>query len=84
VLIVLFLIGNAICITIRVKDIISLVKRFTLLYTINLMLLALRKHINLIASIFKVRLSASTSIHEWLGSVVIAKGLVYIIAALSS
>jgi hypothetical protein len=84
VLIVLFLIGNAICITIRVKDIASLVKRFTLLYIINLMLLALKECINLIASIFKVRLSAFASMHEWLGSVVIAKGLVYIVIALSS
>ena len=48
------------------------------------MLLALKERINLIASIFKVRLSASTSIHKWLGSVVIAKDLVYIAAALSS
>jgi hypothetical protein len=67
-----------------VKDIISLVKRFTLLYIINLMLLALRERINLIASIFKVRLSAFTSMHEWLGSVVIVKGVVYIAVALSS
>jgi hypothetical protein len=83
-LVILFLVGNAICITIKVKDIVSLVKRFALLYIINLMLLALRERINLIASIFKVRLSASISIHEWLRSVVIAKGLVYIAAALSS
>jgi len=84
ILVILFLVGNAICIIIKVKDIASLVKRFTLLYTINLMLLALRERINLIASIFKVRLSAFASMHEWLGSVVIAKGLVYITAALSS
>jgi hypothetical protein len=84
ILVILFLIGNAICITIRVKDIASLVKRFTLLYTINLMLLALRERINLIASIFKVWLSAFTSMHEWLGSVVMAKGLVHIVVALSS
>lgn len=83
-LVVLFLIGNAICITVKVKDIVSLVKRSTLLYTINLILLALGERINPIASIFRVRLSASTSIHKWLGSVVIAKGLVYITAALSS
>jgi hypothetical protein len=84
ILVILFLVGNATCITIKVKDITSLIKRFTLLYIINLMLLALRERINLIASIFKVRLSASTSMHEWLKSVIIAKGLVYIIAALSS
>jgi hypothetical protein len=83
-LVVLFLVRNAICITIKVKDIASLVKRSALLYTINLMPLALRERINPIASIFRVRLSASASIHEWLGSVVMAKGLVHIAAALSS
>ena len=83
-LVVLFLVENTIYITIRVKDIISLVERFTLLYIINLILLALGEYINPIASIFRVRLSASTSIYKWLGSVVIAKGLVYIVAALSS
>jgi hypothetical protein len=54
ILVILFLVRNAICITIKVKDIASLVKRFALLYTINLMPLALRKRINPIASIFKV------------------------------
>jgi hypothetical protein len=67
-----------------VKDIISLIKRSTLLYIINLMLLALKEHINSIASIFKIRLSAFINIYKWLESVIIAKGLVYIIAALSS
>jgi len=64
ILVVLFLVRNAICITIRVKDVASLVKRSALLCTINLMLLALGERMNPIASIFRVRLSASTSIHE--------------------
>jgi hypothetical protein len=82
--VVLFLVENAIYITIRVKDVASLIKRSALLYIINLMPLALREHINLIASIFRIRLSAFINIYKWLGSVVIAKGLVYIAAALSS
>jgi hypothetical protein len=84
ILVVLFLMGNVICITVRVKDIVSLIKRSALLYTINLMLLALGERINFIASISRVRLSASASMHEWLRSVVMAKGLVHIAAALSS
>jgi hypothetical protein len=64
ILVILFLVRNAICITIKVKDIASLIKRFALLYIINLMLLALREYINLIASIFKVQLSASINIHK--------------------
>ena len=84
VLVILFLVENAIYITIRVKDIISLVKCSTLLYIINLMLLALEEYINPIASISRVRLSVSINIYKWLKSVIIAKGLVYIIVALSS
>jgi hypothetical protein len=84
ILVALFLMGNAIYIIIRVKDIISLVERSTLLYIINLMLLALGECINPMASIFRVRLSAFISIYKWLRSIVITKGLVYIVAALSS
>jgi hypothetical protein len=83
-LVVFFLVGNAIRTTVGVKDIASLVKRSALLCTINLMPLALGKRMNPMASIFGVRLSASASMHEWLGSVVMAEGLVYIAAALSS
>jgi hypothetical protein len=54
ILVILFLVRNTICITIRVKDIISLVKYSTLLYIINLILLALGEYINPIASIFRV------------------------------
>jgi hypothetical protein len=82
-LIVLFLLKNVICITVKIKDILSLVKRFALLYIINLILLALGERINPIASIFSVRLSAFASMHKWLRSVVITEGLVYIAAALS-
>jgi hypothetical protein len=83
-LVVLFLVGNAIFITVGVKDIASLVERSALLCTINLMPLALGERMNPIASIFRVRLSASASMHEWLGSVVMAEGVVHIAAALSS
>ena len=64
VLVVLFLMGNIIYITIRVKDIASLIERSALLYIINLMPLALEEHINPIASIFKVQLSASANIYK--------------------
>ena len=63
VLVVLFLMGNIIYITVGVKDIASLIERSALLYIINLMPLALRERINPIASIFRVRLSASINIH---------------------
>jgi hypothetical protein len=83
-LVVLFLLKNAIYITVKVKNILSLIKRSALLYIINLIPLALRERINLMASIFSVRLSAFASMHKWLGSVVVTEGLVHIAAALSS
>jgi hypothetical protein len=64
ILVILFLVRNIIYITIGVKDIISLVKRSTLLYIINLILLALEEYINPIASISRVWLSISTSIYK--------------------
>jgi hypothetical protein len=63
-LVILFLVGNAVCLSIKVKDIISLIKRFGLLYIINLIPLALGEYINLIASFYGVRLSAYISIYE--------------------
>lgn len=82
VLVVLFLVGNAICIT--TKDVASLVERSALLYTINLVPLALGERMNPVASICRVRLTSSSSMHEWLGSVVIAEGLVHATAAIYS
>jgi hypothetical protein len=82
ILVILFLVGNAIYITIGVKDITSLVKRSILLYIINLILLALGEYINPITSIFRIRLSISTSIYKWLKNIIIAKNIVYIIVAL--
>lgn len=44
----------------------------------------LREHINLVANFYKVKLKAYTSMHKWLRRVVIAKGLIYLVAAISS
>jgi hypothetical protein len=63
-LVVLFLVGNAICIIIKMKDITSLVRCSALLCIINLILLALRERINSIASIFSVRLSTFASMYK--------------------
>jgi hypothetical protein len=49
-LIVTFMVKNVICFTLEVKDITSLVKRFSVICIINLILLALREYINIIAS----------------------------------
>jgi hypothetical protein len=55
-LISIFIVRNIIYLTLKVKDIISLiniitlVKRFSVIYIINLILLALREYINIITS----------------------------------
>jgi hypothetical protein len=83
-LVVLFLIGNAVCLSVEVKDVASLIKRSGLLCIINLVPLALGEHMNLVANFCGVRLKAYASMHEWLGRVVIAKGLIHLMAAISS
>ncbi|KAH8650328.1 hypothetical protein BGZ60DRAFT_389188 [Tricladium varicosporioides] len=83
-LVVLFLVGNAVCLSVKVKDAASLTKRSGLLCIINLVPLALGEHMNLLASFLGVRLSAYASMHEWLGRVVMAEGLIHSVAAISS
>jgi hypothetical protein len=50
---------------------------------INLMPLVLGEHINFIANRCGVNLKAYTYMYKWLRGVVILKGLVYIMAAVS-
>jgi len=83
-LVILFLVRNAVCLSVEVKDVASLTKRSCLLYIINLVLLALGEYMNLVANFCGVRLRAYASMHEWLGRVVLAKGLIYLVAAISS
>ena len=82
ILIILFLVVNIIYIT--TKDITSLIERFTLLYIINLVLLALRKRINPMASIYKVKFASLFRIYEQLKSIVIAEDLIHVITAIYS
>jgi hypothetical protein len=49
-LIITFIVKNVICFILEVKDVISLMKRFSVIYIINLILLALKEYINIIAS----------------------------------
>jgi hypothetical protein len=83
ILIMLFLVGNILCITIRVKDIPELVRRSGLMSTISLMPLSLGAHMNLIASRCGLRLDVYARIHRWLGRTAIIEGLVHTAAAAS-
>jgi hypothetical protein len=49
-LVIAFIVKNVICFTLEVKDITGLVKRFSVICTINLVLLALRGYMNIVAS----------------------------------
>jgi hypothetical protein len=63
-LVILFLVKNAICLSVKVKDVTSLIKRSGLLCIINLILLALGEHINLVASFCGVKLKAYANMHK--------------------
>lgn len=89
-LIIAFVVGNAICLTLEVKDIVSLVnvatlvKRSGVICTINLVPLALGEHMNMVASWCGLSLIVYARIHEWLGLVAIVEGLVHIAAGAAS
>jgi hypothetical protein len=70
-MIIAFLIGNILYITIRVKNISRLTRRSGLIFIIILIPLSLRGYINLIANHCGIRLDFYTRIHRWLEKVVI-------------
>jgi hypothetical protein len=77
-----FLLGNAICMAINVNGIPDLIKRSALICTINLIPLALGAQMNLIANRCGIRLSAYARIHRWLGRIAIIEGLIHAAASL--
>jgi len=85
-LIVAFVVGNVICLTLEVNDIVSLVnvatlvKRSGVICTINLVPLALGEHMNMFANWCGLSFGVYARTHEWLGLVAIAEGLVHITA----
>jgi hypothetical protein len=83
-LVVAFMVGNVICLTLGVKDVASLVKRTDVIYTMNFILLVLREHMNVVASGCGILLGAYARIYEWLGIVATVEGLVYIAVGAAS
>jgi hypothetical protein len=83
-LVIAFVVRNVFCLTFGVKNVASLVKRSGVIYIINLILLALREHINVVASWYRLSLRAFVYIYKWLGIVALVKGLVYIIVGAAS
>jgi hypothetical protein len=83
-LVVAFVVGNVICLTLEVKDVAGLVKRSGVICTINLVPLALGGHMNMVASWCGLSLGAFARIHEWLGIVALVEGLVHTVAGAAS
>jgi hypothetical protein len=83
VIIIAFLVGNVLYITIRVKDVPRLTRRSGLISIIILMPLLLEGYMNLIANYCGIRLSSYARMHRWLGRVAIVQGLVHTAAAVS-
>jgi hypothetical protein len=84
VLIMGFVLGNILCITIGAGDTSGLIRRTGLMATINLVPLALGGHMNVISSYCGVALSSYGRIHRLLGRVAIIEGSVHSIMAARS
>jgi hypothetical protein len=82
-LLVAFIIGNIVCLTVEVKDVASLVKRSGMICTINLVPLALGEHMDVVVSWCGLSLEAYARMHEWLG-IVIVEGLLHTVAGAAS
>lgn len=78
-----FLVGNALCLAINVKGIPEFTKRSGLVSIINLMPLSLGATMNFIISLCGISLPAYAKIHRWLGRVAIVEGLIHVAAAAS-
>lgn len=82
-LIAMFLVGNILCTAIRVNSIFDLARRSKMLSIINLILLALKAYINLIANNYGVRLGTYKRMYRQIERVAIAEGLIYTATNLS-
>ncbi|KAF2458843.1 hypothetical protein BDY21DRAFT_258314, partial [Lineolata rhizophorae] len=80
ILIVVFWVGNILCSTIGVKDVLELARRSALLSTINLIPVLLGAHMNIIVSYYGIRLPTYTRIHACIGIVAVIEGLVHTVA----
>jgi len=80
-LIVTFLAGNIVSISVGITNISELIARSAKLFTVNLMPLSLGAHMNLIVNDYGISLPNYTRMHRWLGRVAIAEAIVHVVAA---
>ena len=76
-LVVIFVVGNVICLALEVKDVAGFVERSGAICTINLVPLALGEHMNIVTSWCGLSLGTYARMHQWLGIVAIVEGLVH-------
>ncbi len=81
ILVVIFILGNILCVTIGIHNSSDLADRTALASTINLIPLFLGGHMNWIISRCGVRFESYSRIHRWLGRVSIAEGILHAIIA---
>ncbi|KAI9772408.1 MAG: hypothetical protein M1840_000611 [Geoglossum simile] len=84
ILIIGFLMGNTLCVTIGVRNTSCLIKRTGLMSIINLMPLALGSHMNLVVNRCGLGPESYGRMHRWLGRVAIIEGFVHSTVAATS
>lgn len=83
-LIIAFLTGNVLCLTLSMNGRTELLQRMGLLSTVNLVPLALGSHMNSVVSYCGLGSEAYNAIHRWIGRVAVIEGLIHVILAVVS
>jgi hypothetical protein len=83
-LILIYLVGNALCLSIRFTSREQLMQQAGLLSTVNLIPLALGGHMNIFANRISLQTDTYNRIHRWVARVVVIEGLLHGVLALTS
>ena len=83
-LVLVYLIGNALCLSIGVTSRKHLVQRTGLLSTVNLIPLALGSHMNIVINRVGLGLETYNRIHRWIARVAVLEGLLHTVLAIIS
>jgi len=81
ILVVIFILGNILCVTIGIHNFSDLSNRTALASTINLIPLFLGGHMNWVVSRCGISFESYSCVHRWLGRVSIAEGILHAIIA---
>jgi hypothetical protein len=83
-LIIVYLAGNALCLSIRVTGREELFQQAGQLSTVNLISLALGGHTNLFTNRFRLEPETYNRIHRWVARVAVVEGLLHTVLAITS